>query len=528
VKAEIKERRSLVKRTAFCYFGRIVTAPDLENTMTNAFAAMADPTQIRTDTPERLDQLFAAQRAAYSPATPPSAAVRIDRIERLERLLQQHYLELTETLEADFGHRSPDQILAADMSPGMSHAAHVRRHLARWMRPRRKSTGSMGLLGARTREYAEPLGVVGIMSPFNAPISLAIDPAIDALAAGNSVMIKPSELTPRTAALFQQLVAAVFDETEVAVVTGDVSISSHFAALPWDKFLFTGGTNTGKRILAAAAPNLTPVILELGGKCPAFVLPDADIKVVGRQIAQGRLGNSGQICLSVDYALVPEARLEEFLESALATAVDVYPTVQGNRDYSSMIDERAYDRILELRPGARGAGAGVPPRGAHAGEKPDPRNRQVPLTIVVNPEPGSRLDQEEVFGPILSVYTYRTLDQAINIVNSKPKALALYVMGSDRASIDRIVTSTSTGGVTVNAPALHAMSTSIGFGGVGPSGMGRYKGGRVGFDAFSNTKAVVYAGRIVARIAAGDVAPPYRTEQGRDRLLRSARLPRRS
>ncbi len=492
--------------------------------MTDVLSRSGDAGIRPVDGIERLDAVFAAARKAYSPATAWSAAERVERIERLERLLQENYRDLTATLEADFGFRSPDQILAADMYPGMAHAAHVRRNVSKWMRPRRKSSGKLGLLGVRTREYVEPLGVVGIMSPFNAPISLAIDPAIDAIAAGNRVIMKPSELTPRTAALFQHLVAAAFDESEVAVVTGGVEISAHFAALPWDKFLFTGGTSTGKKILQAAAPNLTPVILELGGKCPALVLPDADVASVGGQIAQGRLGNAGQICLSVDYALVPQDRLEEFLAAALDAASKIFPTVQGNRDYSAMITDRAYDRILELIADARGSGARV--LNSDTAAPLDRRTRQVPLTIVVNPRPGSRVDQEEIFGPILSVYTYRTLDEAIALVNSKPKALALYVLGWDRSAIEKVVTSTSSGGVTVNAAALHAMSTSIGFGGVGPSGMGRYKGGQVGFDAFSNSKAVVRASRLLLRAAGENAAPPFRSDRARNGLLRMARLPR--
>ncbi|MFJ6394073.1 aldehyde dehydrogenase family protein [Streptomyces sp. NPDC091972] len=494
--------------------------------MLTPLAEATNPAGLPVDSPGRIDAVFAAQRAAYSPADHPSAEERIDRIERLERLLQHHYRDLTATLEADFGYRSPDQILAADIYPGMAHAAHVRRHLRTWMRPRRKSSGALGLLGVRSREYAEPLGVVGIMSPFNAPVSLAVDPAIDALAAGNRVIMKPSELTPRTAALFRELVQNAFDERELAVVTGGVEASAHFAALPWDKFLFTGGTATGRRILEAAAPNLTPVILELGGKCPAIVLPDADIRAVAGQIVQGRLGNSGQICLSVDYALVPEEHLETFLDAALDAAVRTYPTVQGNRDYSAMISVPAYERILALVDEARASGARVLQPPVHAAEAPSAERRQLPLTIVVNPKPGSRIDQEEIFGPILSVYTYRSVDQAVALVNSKPKALALYVLGWNRRSIEHIVTSTSTGGVTVNAAALHAMSGSIGFGGVGPSGMGRYKGGRVGFDAFSNTKAVVRASRLLLRLAGDNAAPPFRSDRARNNLLRMARLPR--
>jgi coniferyl-aldehyde dehydrogenase len=483
-------------------------------------------TELAVATLDDVERTFENQRAAYSPATVPSLEQRLSRLTRIEQLLQENYVQLIDALVEDFGSRSRDQILGADIMPPMLHAAHVKRHLRRWMKPQRRSSGMLRLAGVRSQIINEPLGVVGIMSPFNAPISLALDPAIDAIAAGNRVMVKPSELTPRATALFQQLVARYFDETELAIVSGGPEVSIRFAALPWDKFVFTGGTNTGRKILAAAAPNLTPVILELGGKCPAVVLPDADITRVGSKILQGKLGNGGQVCLAVDYALVPEQALEQFLNAVIAKNNADFPTVQHNPEVSSMITEPSYERILGLITEARQAGARVIQPNIYATETLDPLTRQLPLTIVVNPDKRLALAREEVFGPILSIYTYSTLDEAISIIGAKEKPLGLYVFGHDKRQIRRVITETSSGGVTINDLSLHAMSNSMGFGGVGPSGMGRYKGGLVGYHAFTNPKAVVTQSPILAR-SSGNLAPPFHSERQRKMLLRLARLWRR-
>ncbi|MFJ3492171.1 aldehyde dehydrogenase family protein [Streptomyces sp. NPDC086091] len=472
-----------------------------------------------TDPVADIDRIFRAQKAACSPAHPPTHAERMDRLDRLEGLLRAHWTSMVDALVEDFGHRSRDQILSADIVPPLLHLRHVKRHLKQWMKPRRRSSGVLGLTGVRSRLVYEPLGVIGVMSPFNAPVSLALDPAIEALAAGNSVMIKPSESTPRLTALLRRLTAEVFDERTLAVVEGDARVSAHFAALPWETFVFTGGTEVGRRVLAAAAPHLTPVILELGGKCPAFVLPDADIDAVGAKIAQGRLGNGGQVCLAVDYALVPRAALEPFLDAVLRKNAADFPTLHGNPEVSAMIDQRSYDRVTALVDEARAKGFRVVRPDLYADEPPTSVTRQIPLTIVVDPDERLRLHRTEVFGPVLSVHTYDTLDEAIGIVNAKDKPLGLYVFGHDRRAIDTVVRRTSSGGVSVNDLALHALSDSMGFGGVGPSGMGRYKGGEVGFAAFSNPKSVVYQSRLMARLSANAV-PPWTGDRQRNAVLR--------
>ena len=482
------------------------------------------PGPICGSTVDEVDRVFKTQKVSYSPAKISTYAERLSLLGQMEKLLRENYNELSDAIEADFGSRSRDHILTADIFPPLLHIAHVKNHLKKWMKPQRRSSGALGLMGVRSYVINEPLGVVGVMSAFNAPVALSLDPASQALAAGNRVMIKPSELTPSTSGLLQQLVAKYFDESMLAVVNGGPDISEHFCALPWDKFLFIGGSDTGRKVLSAAAPNLTPVILELGGKCPAVVLPDANIQQVGAKIAQGRLANAGQVCLDVDYAVVHETVLEKFIDAVIAKNNSDFPTVQNNREVSALIDQRSYDRVLGYITEARRLGFRVIQPDIYDHEVLDQSARQLPLTIVVNPDERLQLHRDEVFGPILSVYTYRKLDHAIDIVNDQSKPLALYVFGKDRKAIHRVTTETSSGGVTINDLALHAFSNSMSFGGVGPSGMGRYMGGLLGYEAFTNPKAVAKQSRVLARYS-GSVVPPFKGAWQRNALLRLAGLP---
>ncbi len=472
----------------------------------------------RTNDIDELNRIFELQKSSYSPSRAPTYRQRMDRLGRIERLCRDNVGAITGALQRDFGSRNPDLTFLADIYPQLSHAKQVKKKLKNWMKRERAPSGLLALVGQRTYTVNEPLGVVGVMSPFNAPVSLALDPSIDAIAAGNSVMIRVSESTPHTADLLQSLVASYFREEEMAVVVGDIEVSKAFAALPWDKLLFTGGSEVGKRILAAAADNLTPVILELGGKSPCFVLDDADIAAVAWKIGRVRQLNAGQVCIAGDYVLLPDRRLEQFVEAVIDGDRAAYPSMRDNSEYTSIINEGTFDRIVGYIDEARDAGCRVIQSKPVDEEVPDRATRKIPLTVVVNPPERLKVSQNEIFGPVLSVYSYEDLDDAIEHINSREKPLALYIFGRNRIAIDKIVDNTSSGGITVNDLLLHADSETMGFGGVGYSGMGRYKGGFIGYQAFSNPKAVLEQG--LMRRFSGVFFPPLSSDRARKFLRR--------
>lgn len=457
------------------------------------------------DRKDDIQRIFDLQKHNYRGNKSVSYEVRIDRLNRVEKLFHENHEEMILALKEDFGTRDTDMAFMGDIMSPIANVQVIRRKL-KWMKPEKPGDGFMRLFGQKTYIMHEPLGVVGVITPFNAPITLAFDPAIDAIGAGNSVMMRFPEATPRTGALMARLVAQYFDPSELAVVTGELEVARFFAALPWDMLAFTGGAATARHIMAAAAQNLTPVLLELGGKSPVVVLQDADLKVVARKTIKTRLMNGGQVCIAGDYALVHETQLDRFLELAQEATREVYPTILDNDHYTSVVGDDAFDRLNSYISEARARGSKiieVIPKGEAL---PDPKTRKFPLTMVVNPAPDLRLPREEIFGPILPVLSYRSLDDALEIINAREKPLALYVHGKDRASIHRVLAETSAGGVTVNDFLMHAGSHSMGFGGVGQSGMGRYKGGKVGFKAFSNPKSVFEQG-IMGRMTLGFLPP---------------------
>lgn len=441
-----------------------------------------------------MTKIFEDQQQQYNRAQPMSLATRLATLNQLERLLRENLNAFVEALQADFGQRDPLQIIGADLTGPLTTIAYTRKHLRKWMKPDKKRLGLMGLSGSREYIYNEPLGVVGIMSPFNAPIDLALDPAIEAIAAGNRVMVKISEYTPKAAALLQKLAKKYVSETTFAVITGEADVSVHFSALNWDKFVFTGGSETGKKILAAAAPNLTPVVLELGGKNPAVVLPDANQQLAAEKIARGRSGNSGQICLDVDYAMVPANQLTDYIHLIVEQLEQAFPTYSDNPEYSAIINDAAYKRITGMLAEAQQRGTQLLTINPNHDAVPDATKRLIPLTLAINPDPDLQIAKNEIFGPILSIFTYETLDEAIAFINTHEKSLAMYVFGKNKAQLNRVIRHTSSGGVDINELALHAGSHEMGFGGVGYSGMGRYKGGKVGFETFSNPKSVYKQG----------------------------------
>jgi coniferyl-aldehyde dehydrogenase len=438
-------------------------------------------------------RVFDRMRAASRRETAPGYAKRADRLHRLARMTRRHAQDLIDAISADFGSRSPHETLIADLVAVDDAIRYASRHLRRWMRPRRIPTGARYRPGFN-RLVPQPLGVVGVVAPWNYPYQLAMLPTVAALAAGNRVMIKPSEVTPRTADLIARIVRETFEDDEITVVPGDAGVGKAFVEMPFDHLFFTGSTAVGRLVAAAAARNLTPVTLELGGKSPAIVDIDADFARIMPMLAIGKLFNAGQTCIAPDYALVPRARIDEFAASMARAASRLYPTLAGNRDYTSIVSERHYARLRSLLEDARTRGARIIEL-APSGETLEPATRKIAPTLVLGAADDSLILREEIFGPLLPVVPYDSVDDAIRYVNDRARPLALYWFGDNAARRDRVLAGTVAGGVTVNGCLTHFAQEAQPFGGVGESGSGHYHG-EYGFRAMSKEKPVYYQSRL--------------------------------
>ncbi|MFY0991130.1 coniferyl aldehyde dehydrogenase [Halomonas sp. C05BenzN] len=446
----------------------------------------------------RLDE----QRRAFTAERYPSLAVRRDRLARLAAMTRHHRDEIAQAIHQDFGHRAEAETRLAEIATVLQAVGHTRRHLKRWMRPKRAAM-PLRLWPARARVHRQPLGVVGIIAPSNYPWNLAMLPAVDALAAGNRVMIKPSEHTPTTSKLMARLAARHFDPDELCVVTGEVETGRAFAALPFDHLLFTGNALVGREVARAAAANLTPVTLELGGKTPAIVADDADLEHAARRIAFGKWLNAGQTCIAPDHVLVDEPRLGAFVEALTRTVKRFHPRGTAGDDYSAILGERHRERLDAMLEEARDHGCRVIP----LGEPVELRTgAKLPPTLVIDPHEGLALMREEIFGPWLPILGVRDLDAAIGHVNAGPRPLALYAFTDDPARRQRILRETHSGGVVFNDTLWHNAVPALPFGGVGESGMGAYQG-EAGFLRFSLERSVFQQAR---RNAVGVLDPPYR------------------
>lgn len=455
-----------------------------------------------------LDAMLSRQRAAFMAELPVSAAVRKDRLSRAIAMMVDHGAAFCEALSEDFGHRSIEQSMLTDINASIAPLKHARRHVEQWMRPeRRKVQFPLGLLGASARIDWQPKGVVGVIAPWNFPVQLVMAPIAGAFAAGNRVMVKTSEFTPRVAALFEAVVADYFDPAELVFVSGGPDIGKAFAALPFDHLLFTGATGIGRHILHAAADSLTPVTLELGGKSPVIVGKTADVARTTERVAMGKLLNAGQICLAPDYLIVPEDR-EQAVVDGLKTAVSaLYPTMLANPDYSSIINDRHHQRLNGYLDDARAKGAEIIEVNPASEDFAGSNSRKMPLYLVRNPSDDMAVMQEEIFGPVLPIRTCRDVDAAIDYVNAHDRPLGLYYFGDDRAEEQRVLSRTISGGVTVNDVVFHVAMEDLPFGGIGPSGMGAYHGVD-GFRTFSHAKSVYrQPGLNVAKLAG--IKPPY-------------------
>ncbi len=441
-----------------------------------------------------LAEAFERQKAGRETMPGPDARARLAALATLDTLLRENAPAFCAAIDRDFNGRAFAETQLLELFPSFGTIAHARRHLPAWMRPRRHAT-NLWFLPGRSRVMLQPLGVVGIVVPWNYPLYLAIGPLVAALAAGNRVMIKMSESAPLTGALLARLVAERFDPALLTVVNGGQDVARAFTALPFDHLLFTGSTEVGRQVMRSAAANLTPVTLELGGKSPALVGRDIPIEVAAERIAFGKCLNAGQTCIAPDYALVPAERVEAFVQATIAAIARLYPRLRDNPDYTAIIDARHRERLAGYLAEAKSRGARVVE--ANAAHEDFSGSPKMAPALVLDAPADSRLMREEIFGPLLPVVPYASLDEAIAYVNARPRPLALYIFDHDRAAIDRVLERTVSGGVTVNETILHIAQEDLPFGGVGPSGMGEYHG-RAGFETFSKRKAVFYQPRLNA------------------------------
>lgn len=449
-----------------------------------------------------LHQLLQQQREAYYREPIPTLASRRAALARLRQALLDHRDALVAAVDQDFGGRAAAETLLGEVLPAVQAIDHARRHLRRWMRPQRRRV-PLVLQPAAARVVYQPLGVVGIMAPWNYPVNLALVPLISALAAGNRVLLKPSEFTPATAEALRALLAEAFAPDRVAVVQGGVEVSRAFAALPLDHLLFTGSTATGRHIMRAAADNLTPVTLELGGKSPAIIGPEGPVADAAANIAFGKTFNAGQTCVAPDYVLCPRVHLQAFADAFRAEVTRLYPRLADNPDYSAIVNPRHHRRLRELLEDAARQGARLEPVNP-AGEELEDSGKLAP-TLVWETSDAMAIRQEEIFGPWLPVIPYDTLDEALAYVRARPRPLALYYLGRDAGHQRRVQTETHSGGLCINDTLAHLLVDELPFGGIGPSGMGHYHGGH-GFETFSKAKPVFRRGRLnSSRLA----RPPY-------------------
>ena len=440
-----------------------------------------------------LQQAFEVQRSASRAMPQVAWAQRADRLRRLARMVEQGAAQFALAIDSDFGHRSRHETDLLEVFPSLAGLRHALSHGERWMRGERRATGKW-FFPASSRVMPQPLGVAGIIVPWNYPLYLAVGPLAAAFAAGNRAMLKLSEFTPAFGALFAQLAAGQFAADELAVVNGDAGVAAEFSRLPFDHLLFTGSTAVGREVMHAAAENLTPVTLELGGKSPAIVAPGFDLARAAGRILLGKCLNAGQTCIAPDYVLLPAGSEAAFVAAARACVSRMYRQIHTTPDYSSIVNARHFERLAGLLEDARAQGAQVESLAA-GGEAPDAASRRFPPLALTGVSEGMRVMREEIFGPLLPIVPYADVDAALAYVNARPRPLALYLFDDDPARVDRVLARTVSGGVTVNDTILHIAQEALPFGGVGPSGMGHYHG-HEGFLTFSKLKPVFRQSRL--------------------------------
>ncbi|MEW5735085.1 MAG: coniferyl aldehyde dehydrogenase [Thermodesulfobacteriota bacterium] len=436
---------------------------------------------------EELGRIFSLQRRAHETEGPPDYNTRMEILDRLLTIIQNRTDEAVAAMDADFGSRSTAEILVAEIYTTASGIRYLQKNLKALMRTRKRASNAVFLPG-RSSVIVQPKGVTGVLAPWNYPFYLALLPLATALAAGNRVMCKPSEFTPRTSELMATMISEILPPEGAAVITGGPDVGGAFSRMPFDHLLFTGSTAVGRMVMGAASQNLTPLTLELGGKSPALVCPDYSLQTAAERIAAGKSFNAGQTCVAPDYALVPTTKAEPFAEQVLACWRRFYPTITDNPDYTAIINERHYERLAGYLAQAREKGATVISLKTTKSDRARAM-RKLPPSVVLGATPDMDLSREEIFGPILPVYEYQDLNEAIRFINARPRPLALYLFTERRKNREKVLVRTTSGGVTINDTMLHVAQDDLPFGGIGPSGMGAYHA-REGFYAFSHCKAV--------------------------------------
>ena len=436
---------------------------------------------------EILNLGFYQMREAHLADPMPELETRRDRLQRLLKGLEEREEAFTQAISTDFGQRSAFETANYDITVTLADIKYQIRNLARWMQIRKRSV-PLHLMPGRARIVPQPLGVVGVISPWNFPVFLSLSPVAGAIAAGNRVMLKPSEWTPKTSTLLAGLASEAFEPDEFAVFEGGIETGRAFAELPFDHLLFTGSTRVAKEVSNSAAKNLTPLTLELGGKSPALVCPGANLKRAAERIVFGKLANAGQICIAPDYVFVERAKFHDFIELLQIYSKKAYPRLNNNPDYTSIISADHFTRLNRMIEEAREDGAEIISINPD-GETLEPSARKIPPTLILRPNPKLSVMQEEIFGPILPVLSYEKIEEAIEFVQHRARPLALYLFTEKARERERILRETVSGGVAVNEVLFHCVCETLPFGGVGASGMGSYHG-QAGFDTFSHLKPV--------------------------------------
>ncbi len=450
-----------------------------------------------------LINILEAQRLAFNRNPNPDWVVRKANLRKLGRAIAAHEKAFQKAISNDFGNRAVQETTLTELLVIQAGISHAIKHTQHWMRRRKVATAIPYKMGSN-QIIAQPLGVVGIISPWNYPLQLAIMPLIGALGAGNRIMIKPSEFTPELSQLMKTVLAEVFTDDEVYVANGGVDVAQDFSNLPFDYLLFTGSTEVGRMVACAAAKNLTPVTLELGGKSPVIIDGAADMDLTATRIANGKLMNAGQTCVAPDYILMPADRIDSFTKTVILKAETAYPVISGNPDYTSVISDIHFARLQDLLKDAENKGARIQTAGTDDKQQLA-KERRVPLSIITHTSPDMRIMQEEIFGPLLPIVASENLNHALDYIGKKARPLALYWFGNDKIKRERVLTESISGGVSINETAWHLVQENLPFGGVGPSGMGAYHGEH-GFKTFSHMKGVF----IQSRFSAGKMLmPPY-------------------